>query len=111
MKIIWHWLLLSAAVWATAYILPGISLSMWWVAIIVGACLMFINTLIKPIISVLTLPINIITLGLFSLILNGLIFWLLSQAIPGFVIGDFKSAIIGSILCSLAYWAGKKIFG
>ncbi len=111
MKIIWHWLLLSASIWLIAFLLPGIALSIWWVAIIVGACLMFINTLIKPIISILTLPINIITLGLFSLVLNGLIFWLISEAVPGFIIADFKSALIGSVLSSIAYWVGKKIFG
>lgn len=110
MKIIWHWLILSAAIFATTYILPGkITFVPLYTVLVVGAVLMFVNATIKPIISLLTLPINILTLGLFSIILNGAIFWLLSDLIHGFHIADFQTAVIGALVVSVINWILEKV--
>jgi putative membrane protein len=109
MKIIIHWLLLSAGIWVTAYFVPGIAISGVITALIAGACLGFINLIIKPILKLITLPINLLTLGLFSIVLNGLLFWALSAVVPGVIITTFMAALIGSVIVALINWLGTKI--
>ncbi len=109
MKIILRWLILAAAVYATPFVVPGITVATILTAIIVAACLAFINLTIKPVIQILTLPINIITLGLFSLIINGLFFWLLAKLINGFDVTNFTAAVIGALIVSIINWLGSKI--
>ncbi len=109
MKLILHWLILTLAVLASAYIITGIHVSSFLTAIIVAAILGFINTIIKPVIKVLTLPINIITLGLFSLIINGFFFWLIGQGIvKGFSITTYMAAFWGALLVSAINWLGNR---
>ena len=111
MRILKHFLLLSIAVFVTPFVVKGVSVNPFWVAFIVGACLFVINSVIKPIISLLTLPINIITLGLFGVIINGAIFWILSKNIPGFTVSTFTAAILGALVVSAVNWIGERIFG
>lgn len=110
MKIILHWLILSIAVFATTFLVSDIVVSPIWTAFVVGACLSLFNMIIKPIINILTLPINIITLGLFSLFINGALFWYLGTIISGFSVGSFYSAFIGALLVSIINWFLKKVF-
>lgn len=110
MKIIIHWILLSLAVFATTKIISGVSVDPMWVALIVGACLTLFNMFIKPVISILTLPINMITLGLFSLVVNGVLFWYLGTMIAGFKVQTFQAAFIGALLVSIINWVLKKVF-
>lgn len=111
MKIILHWLILSASVFATTYIVSGISLSpVYATALAVGACLTLFNMFIKPIISILTLPLNIVTLGLFSLVVNGLLFWFLGSVIKGFTVTSFSAAFVGAILVSVINWILRQVF-
>ncbi len=111
MRILKHFLLLSIAVFVTPFVVKGVSVNPFWVAFIVGACLFVINSVIKPIISLLTLPINIVTLGLFGVIINGAIFWILSRNIPGFTVSTFTAAILGALVVSAVNWIGERIFG
>ncbi len=103
-KILLKWLGLTLAVLATAYVVPGISVSSFVTALFVALVLGLVNTFIKPIISLLTLPVNILTLGIFGIILNGLFFWFASMVVTGFVITGFVPALIGSIVVSLIMW-------
>ncbi|MDQ5949720.1 MAG: putative rane protein [Patescibacteria group bacterium] len=109
MKIILHWLIITGAVLATPYVIDGISVTSFVTALIVAAILGFINTIIKPILTILTLPLNILTLGLFSLILNGLFFWLVASVITGFNVSGFKAAFLGALVVSVINWLGSKI--
>jgi putative membrane protein len=102
MKTILHWI---------AYYFPDIAINPWWVALLVGAVLFFINTIVKPIIKILTLPITLVTFGLFSLVLNVFFFWLPSEFIDGFTIANLKAAIIGAIIVSAINWLFEKISG
>ncbi|MFA6251009.1 MAG: phage holin family protein [Candidatus Paceibacterota bacterium] len=110
MKIILHWILISIAVVATTFIVSGISVEPIWMALIVGACLTLFNMFIKPIVNILTLPINIITLGLFSLVINGVLFWYLGTLIKGFEVTTFTAAFVGALLVSIINWVLKKVF-
>jgi putative membrane protein len=110
MKIILHWILISVAVFATSKIVKGVVVDPIWVSLVVGACLTLFNMFIKPIVNVLTLPINAITLGLFSLVINGALFWYLGTLIKGFSVGGFYAAFIGALLVSIINWFLKKVF-
>jgi len=110
MKIILHWIILSVAVFATSKVVSDITIDPLWVALIVGACLTLFSMFIKPIINILTLPINIVTFGLFSLVINGAIFWYLGTLVKGFEVTTFTAAFIGALLVSIINWILNKIF-
>ncbi len=109
MRALVHWLILTLAVLAVPYFIEGIEVNSIIVAVIVGACLAFINMVIKPIISILTLPINIITLGLFSLVVNAILFYLVSKVVSGFTIESFVSAFWGALVVSVINWFAGKV--
>jgi len=109
MRILLHWLILTGAILITAYVVPGIAVSNFLTALIAGACLGFINLVIKPVLKLLTLPINLITLGIFSIVLNALLFWALTVVVPGFSIATFQAALIGSIIVAVINWIFNKI--
>lgn len=86
------------AVFVTAYLLPGVKVDGFLTAVIVSVVLGIVNTFIRPILLILTLPFNILTLGLFTLVLNGLMIYLVSAVVPGFSVNGIFSAIIFSIV-------------
>ncbi len=111
MTIIWHWLILSAALFATKYLLPhSITFDPAYVVLVVGACLYFVNATIRPLIGFMTLAANILTLGIFSILLNGAILWGLTYVIAGFHIASFESAMIGALIVSVLNWILEMIF-
>lgn len=94
-----------AAILLTVYIVPGVSVTGGWLTILLAAIVWSVITLlIKPVLSILTLPITIITFGLFSLVLNALLFWAMMLIVPGFVIAGFWSALLGAIVLSILSW-------
>jgi len=104
-------LLINALVlWGVAYILPGIVITDFYTALISAAVLILLNLLFKPILQFLTLPINIITLGLFTFIINGFLFWLTARFIGGFVIQGFWWAVGGALIFSIASYALNDFF-
>jgi putative membrane protein len=80
-----------------------------YVILVVAAVLEFVNAVIRPVIGFLTLPINILTLGLFSLVLNGCIFYGLTYVVPGFHVSSVTAAIIGAVVVSILNWILEKI--
>lgn len=109
MKILLHWIILTAAIMVTAYVVPGIAVSNFLTALIAGACLGFINLVVKPVLKILTLPINIVTLGIFSIVLNALLFWALTVVVPGFTVATFTAALLGSLIVAVINWLFNKI--
>lgn len=101
MQIVLRVLITSLAVFITAYILPGIHLHDYMTAVIVAIVLSIINAFIRPILLILTLPINILTLGLFTLVIMGALVLLTSAIVPGFVVDGFWWAVAFSIVFSL----------
>ena len=102
--ILLRWFITTLAVFALPYFVAGITVNSMLTALIVSACLVFINMVIKPIVTLLTLPINILTLGLFSIILNGVFFWFVAQIISGFSVASFTAAVIGALVISIINW-------
>lgn len=91
-------LLSSIAVFAAAYILPGVHVASFVTAIIVAIILGVVNAIILPILLIITLPINILTLGLFTLVLVGLTVYLVSAIVPGFTVDNFWWAIAFAVI-------------
>jgi putative membrane protein len=110
MKFILKWLIGAVAVLGAAYIVPGITVSSFYIALIVAFVWGFVSFFIKPIVQILALPITILTLGLFSLVINGLLFWFVATFIDGFDVAGFVPAVLGAFVVSILGWIGKKIF-
>lgn len=96
-----RWVLLALGLLFTAWIVPGISFvsfgSALWAAFVMG----IVNVIIRPILLILTLPITILTLGLFAFIINALMFLLVAKIVPGFTVLGFWPALFGSIILSI----------
>lgn len=86
------------------YIVPGFHLDSLWTAVVASVIFGIVNTFIKPILQIITLPISIITFGITAFFINVVLLWVTSKVVPGFVIVDFKTAIIASIVLSLVSW-------
>lgn len=110
MNFILKWLIVALSVLGAAYIVPGITVSSFYIALIVALIWGVVSFVIKPILHIIALPITILTLGLFSFVINGLLFWFVSSFIEGFEVDGFIPAVLGAIVVSLLTWLGKKIF-
>ena len=99
-----RWLTTTGAIVATSYLLDGIHVSGFFSAVFAAAMLGILNAFFRPIALLLTLPINILSLGLFTFIINALMLKLASGVIPGFDVYGFWTAIFGSLLISLISW-------
>ena len=99
-----RWLTTKAAIVATAYLLDGIQVSGFFSAVFAAAVLGILNAFFRPIALLLTLPINILSLGLFTFIINALMLKMASGLIPGFGVYGFWTAIFGSFLISVISW-------
>ncbi len=85
-------------------VVEGIRLGGWWSAIVTVIVLGIVNALIRPLILILTLPVNILTLGLFTLVINALMFWFASSIVKGFEVDGFWGAFWGALLFSVSSW-------
>ena len=100
-----RWLTLTGAIIVTSYLLDGIHVSGFVSAFFAAAMLGILNALFRPILILLTLPINILTLGFFTFVINALMLKTASGVIPGFDVYGFWSAIFGSLIISAISWA------
>jgi len=101
MNIFLRWLINAASILIAAYLIPQVSVSGIWAALILALALGFLNVTIKPILILLTLPINIISLGLFTFIINTIIIFLASSMVKGVELSGFIPTLIFSILLAL----------
>lgn len=95
-----HWLVTAIAIGIAAYIIPGIEVTLLG-AVVLAVVLGIINVFLKPIINLLTLPINVLTLGIFSLIVNALLIMLAGMIVPGFTVDGFWPAFFFGIVVAL----------
>jgi len=96
-----RWLTLTIAVLAAAYVIDGIQVSSFVSAILAAAVLGMLNTLLRPVLIILTLPINILTLGLFTFVINAFLLKMTALVIPGFDLRGFLPAILGALVISI----------
>lgn len=101
MGFILRWIGYALAVMLVAFIIPGITVSGFWGALIAAVVLGLANTFIKPILSFISLPLNFLTLGLFALVINAFLLWGVAAITPGIEVEGFWSAFFGAIILSL----------
>ena len=101
MNIFLKWIIYALAVMLVAWLVPGISVDGFWSAMVAMLIIALINAVIRPLIMFVTLPINFLTLGIFTFVINALLLLLAGYVTPGFAVDGFWSALIGSLLLSL----------
>lgn len=111
MNLLLRWIISAASVMAAAYVVPGVSVRSFWAALIAALVIGLVNALIRPLVLLLTLPVNVLTLGLFTLVVNALMFWLASSIAKGFDVVNFKAALLGSLVYWLVSWLVNGLFG
>lgn len=104
---IFRWVVNALGVMLAAYLIPGITVENYWTALIVAVVMGLINALVRPLVILLTLPINIVTLGLFTLVINAVMFWLAAYLIPGFDVAGFWPAFGGALVFWAVSWASS----
>ena len=101
MKLIIKWLLSAAALLAVAYLYSGVVVTSFTGALIAAAVLGALNTVVRPVLVVLTLPVTLVTVGLFLFVINALMFWLAASLVSGLIVKGFVAALIGSLIYSV----------
>ena len=100
MKLILTWLLAACALLVVAYLYPGVQVQSFTSALIAAAVVGLFNALLRPVLVVLTLPVTVITLGLFLFVINALLFWAAASVLDGFHVNGFGAALLGSLIYS-----------
>lgn len=94
-----------AAVILTVYLVPGIQITGGWLTVLLVALVWSVMTMVvRPVLAILTLPITIVTFGLFSFVLNALLFWAMTLLVPGFAVSGFLAALLGALVLSVLTW-------
>lgn len=101
MKLIVRWLLAACALLLVAYLYPGVQVHSFTAALIAAAVMGLLNTLVRPVLVVLTLPVTVVTIGLFLFVINALMFWAAASLLDGFGVNGFWAALLGSLIYSL----------
>ena len=105
------WLVNALAIGITAYLLPGVRVSGFFAALVTALVLGLVNTFIRPLLLLLTLPLNILTLGLFTLVINALLILLVAAVVPGFSVRGFWWALLfGLVLAVINYFLNIIVF-
>jgi Predicted membrane protein len=100
MKLLVRWLLLAAALLLVAYLYPGVSVASFGTAMVAALVLGLLNTVVRPLLVLLTLPVTLLTLGLFLFVINAVMFWFAASMLDGFSVNGFVAALIGSLIYS-----------
>ena len=101
MRFVAHWLITTLAIIISAYLLPGVKVAGFFPALVTALVLGILNTFIKPVLILLTLPLTLVTLGLFTLVINALLILLTSAVVPGFDVRNFGWALLFSLVLSI----------
>ncbi len=105
MRLLITWLINAVALFALPYLMQSIRVESFGAALVAALVLGLVNTLIRPILVLLTLPVTVLTLGLFIFVINALLFWLVANFVSGFQVTGFWAAFGGAILYSIISWA------
>jgi putative membrane protein len=97
----------AAMIYLAAQVVPGIALrdKPLWPALLAGLVLALINAVVRPVLKIITLPLTLLTLGLFLFVLNAFCLWLTSAVVPGFDVHGFRAAFLGAFLITIVSWA------
>src|SRR5512146_2046832 len=105
MRLLLTWLINALALLALPYLFTSIHVEGFGTAVVAALVLGLINALIRPVLVLLTLPVTLLTLGLFIFVINGLLFWFVGSFVEGFTVGGFWAGVFGAIVYSVISWA------
>jgi putative membrane protein len=105
MRLLLTWLINAGALMALPYLMSSVTITHFGAALVAALVLGLVNALVRPILLVLTLPVTVLSLGLFILVINALLFWAVATLVEGFNVGGFWSAMFAAILYSVISWA------
>lgn len=106
-----RWFISAFTLLLVALIVPGMEIAGFGSALILAVFLGLVNAILRPIFILITLPLNILTLGLFTFVINGFLLWLLSTAVKGFELSSLGTAIIAALILSIVSWFASKLLG
>ncbi|MBU0531577.1 MAG: phage holin family protein [Candidatus Uhrbacteria bacterium] len=109
MFLLLRWVVVSIALLGVAYLVPGFEVASFYIALLAALVLGLANAVVRPLIFILTLPVTIITLGLFTFVINALMLWLTASVVPGFEITGFVPAVMGAIILWLVGWVTNAL--
>lgn len=101
-KLLVRWMLLAAALLLVAHLYSGVSVASFGTALVAALVLGLLNTLVRPLLVLLTFPVTLVTLGLFLFVINALMFWSAASVLEGFSVSGFGAALVGSVIYSLS---------
>ncbi len=110
MHLLISWLLNAAVLLLTAYLVPGFHVANYTAALLAAIALGVINTFIRPVLLILTAPLNILSLGLFTFVVNAVVIWLATLIVPGFTVDSFWYAIVGAVVLSFVSTVLSHLF-
>jgi len=110
MHLLIRWIVNAAALMLVAYLYPGVAVTSFGAAMVAALVLGLVNAVVRPILVLLTLPVTLLTLGLFLFVINALLFWFVAEVVQGFHVAGFGSALLGSILYSIITLITSWIF-
>ncbi|MBD1372224.1 phage holin family protein [Hazenella sp. IB182357] len=99
----------TLAVLLASQFIPGIEVNTWGTAILAAFVLGIVNLIIRPLLVLLTLPINLVTFGLFTLVINALMFWLTGSLVSGFEVDGFVPAFLGAFVVTIITWIASFV--
>jgi len=104
MKLLLVWLINAVSLLVVTHLMPSIVISSFSTALIAALVLGLVNTVIRPLLVLLTLPVTLLTLGLFIFVINGMLFWFVGSSIPGFIVHGFWAGFWGAMVYSVISW-------
>lgn len=109
MKLLLRWLLIAGVILLISYFLPGVTVTGFYAALITALVLGLVNAVVRPILHILTLPITVLTFGLFIFVVNALTFWFVSTVVKGFDVAGFVPAFLGALILSISAWVVDQL--
>ena len=105
MRLVLTWIINAAALLAVPYLMHSVDVTSIGAALVAALVLGLVNTLVRPLLLLLTLPVTVLSLGLFIFVINGFMFWLVAKVVDGFHVDSFGYAILAALLYSVISWA------
>ncbi len=109
MPILARFIVVALSLWLAAYLIPGFRVDGWLTLVLASLLFGVVNAVVKPVLILLTLPITLLTLGLFLIVLNAAMLGLVAWLLPGFAIDGFLPAVLGWLVVTVVGWAASKI--
>lgn len=109
MRMLAVWLIDAVSLLLLTHLMPSVHVSSFVTALVIALALGLVNLLIRPLLLILTLPVNLLTLGLFTFVINGFCFWLVAEVIGGFSVPGLGTAIIAALIYSVISWLATSL--